>query len=269
MESLDTIMETPSPLTDPEANLAESSDGGTLDIRIAAIFAILAASCLGGLPPLFIKVWRCTRSIDPCPCDDFYIHHSQRFKNANHPTTLLFRALAAGVILSLALIHVIESGVEMLSVVSDYPVGNCCVVFGVLLMVVLENLSHHFMSTLKTAGTLHACGGSKAALIAHEHVHGGAGTTGKEETVHEGKCGHHDDAGSSIEAEEESREVWLSKTNEITAADGHTHGCVAANTAANCWASQSSQGHGVSVRHQITAYMFELGCVVHSFLVGE
>ena len=127
----------------------------------------------------------------------------------------------------------------MLYAVSDYPVGGCCVVFGVLLMVILENLSHHFLSTLKT--------------------------TGNEDTAHEeGKCGHHEDMGSLQESEIDARQP-----SQISAADGHRHGCVAANTAANCWASSVSQGHGMSVRHKITAYMFELGCVVHSFLIGK
>ena len=180
--------------------------------------------------------------------------------------TLIFRALAAGVILSLALIHVIDSGVEMLSLVSDFPVGNCCVVFGVLLMVIMENLSHHFMSTHQSP--LHACGNQvwikEDALIAHEHVHGAEKETGHEE----GKCGHHD-VTDGFDAQRDPEDEQQSKSNEVKAADGHTHSCVAANTAANCWASQSSQAQGVSIRHQITAYMFELGCVVHSFLVGE
>ena len=34
----------------------ESSGGATLDLRIAAIFVILFAATLGGLPPLFISV---------------------------------------------------------------------------------------------------------------------------------------------------------------------------------------------------------------------
>ena len=153
--------------------------------------------------------------------------------------TLLLRALAAGVILSLALIHISFEGVEkLLLVVSDFPVGNCCLVFGVLLMVFMENLSHHFMSTRQSV--LHA-------------------------------CGNHDESDNLEAAGQESQKDQQSKTSEIipVAADGHTHSCVAANTAANCWASQSSQAQGVSIRDQISAYMFELGCVVHSILIGE
>ena len=47
------------PPPDVESPISTDSSGGdTLDIRIAAIFAILAASCIGGLPPLFVKVRR-------------------------------------------------------------------------------------------------------------------------------------------------------------------------------------------------------------------
>ena len=35
---------------------SEESLNDTLDIRIAAVFVIFAAACLGGFPPLFIPV---------------------------------------------------------------------------------------------------------------------------------------------------------------------------------------------------------------------
>ena len=53
------------PPQDVEYDSAESSDGATLDIRIAAVFAILAASLIGGLPPLFVKVRDVYYASDP------------------------------------------------------------------------------------------------------------------------------------------------------------------------------------------------------------
>jgi zinc transporter ZupT len=69
---------------------------------------------------------------------------------------LILRALSAGVILCLALVHVIADGYDCFALVSDYAIaagnkaggyggyGPCCVIFGILSMVVTENLMQHF-----------------------------------------------------------------------------------------------------------------------------
>ena len=59
----------------------------TLDLRIASIFVILVAAAAGGLAPI---VFKC-------------------FRSPGHPATLILRSIAAGVILSLALVHVRSS----------------------------------------------------------------------------------------------------------------------------------------------------------------
>jgi len=179
--------------------------------------------------------------------------------------TLLFRALAAGVILSLALIHVIGEGSHMLEgVVEGYHgLGGCCAVFGVLLMVIMENLSHHFMSTSK-AGMFHSHGhDDHAPHGAHAHSYGDADSPVKasqtaQEDIAQVTCGSNHVVG-------EDREAQHDISDPPTASDGHHHSCVAANTAAN-WASQAPPGS--NVRDTISAYMFELGCVIHSFLIG-
>ena len=152
-----------------------------------------------------------------------------------------------------------------LEAVSDFPIGGCCIVFGVLLMVIMENLSHHFMSTSK-AGMFHSHGHDDNAMHGHEHhAHGGSGVKAtqpaKEDASHIQCGGNHveEDLLDDIEAQDDI-------ASPSTAADGHHHSCVAANTAANCWPSQPPQGS--TLRDTVTAYMFELGCVVHSFLVG-
>ena len=208
---------------------------------------------------------------------------TQSFKNANHPATLLFRALSAGVLLSLALIHVIVSGISDLNVVSDFPIGGCCVVAGILLMVIMENLSHHFMSQSKFGGLhTHGDGGSDGGDSTHAAPHGHSASH-QHLAPHEHSVSHehaalealdvdnlfHDNCHINLKDGDMEAGAGPSVLADATS-DGHTHGCVAANTAANCWASQqTSQAYGTTIRQQVTAYMFELGCVVHSFLVGE
>jgi zinc transporter 1/2/3 len=184
----------------------------TLDIRIVAIFVIFATSLMGGIPPLFLS----------------------KFKDSSNPTTLIFRALAAGVILALALIHVLMDGVSALSQIMDYPLGGCCALFGVLVMVITENLSHYFMQSSGQQGIMHT----------HPHATPPSGKDLEEELV------------------KEELELQEAKTHS-KAEDSHTHSCVAVSTAANWATSNRSAAHLT-----VMAYMFELGCVVHSFLVG-
>ncbi|KAG1658453.1 hypothetical protein FOA52_005617 [Chlamydomonas sp. UWO 241] len=94
----------------------------TIDVRIVAIFTVLVAGLVGGCIPLIVPV----------------------FRKANHPATLLLRSLAAGVILSLALIHVIPDGAADLEGLYDGPLASCMVFFGVFAMVMIENLCQDF-----------------------------------------------------------------------------------------------------------------------------
>ncbi|GFR42140.1 hypothetical protein Agub_g2986 [Astrephomene gubernaculifera] len=102
-----------------EEQVLPSDDTQTL--RIASIFIVLAAGFIGGLPPLFLKVFR-----DP-----------------DSTTNRLARSFSAGVIATLALVHVIPEAIsDMSSLGSKYPLGGVCVMGGVLLMVGLEHLTH-------------------------------------------------------------------------------------------------------------------------------
>ena len=114
--------------------------GDTLDLRIAAVFVIFVAGLIGCLPPLYIESFRNARQVfnHPSPNGKSLPSHtvpppidahacaswpcmrspprSTTWPFLRHPTTLLFRALSAGVILSLALLHVIPDGVWDLEV---------------------------------------------------------------------------------------------------------------------------------------------------------
>lgn len=234
----------------------------TLDVRIIAIFTILLAGLLGGLTPLMLKC----------------------FRNASHPATLILRALSAGVILALALIHVIPDGAADLESAVDYPVASCCVVFGVLAMVIIENTSRSFLR------------GSGACSHHHGPEPEPAESDGEEKHVHapDGHSHSHSHTRNGLAASSASGAVCTHSEHIPIAADvppsgprvafvayrhdeeqPHTHSCVAVNNAAN-WASNPAHAHvpgfpskdNEAISNQIMAYMFELGCVIHSFLIG-
>ncbi|GAX83015.1 hypothetical protein CEUSTIGMA_g10442.t1 [Chlamydomonas eustigma] len=202
--------------TKPVDYSPNSDVNDTLDIRIAAIFVIFVTSLMGGIPPLFLK----------------------GFKDSSNPTTLIFRALAAGVILALSLIHVLMDGASSLFEIMDYPLAGCGAMFGIIVMVITENLSHHFMQSSGQHGITHA----------HPHAIAQSGKDLEQELVKGGL---------------ELPEAKLHENSQGNLEDNHTHSCMAVSTAAN-WATANR-----SVAHQtVMACMFELGCVVHSFLVG-
>ncbi len=156
----------------------------------------------------------------------------------------------------------------------------------------MENLSHHFMLN-NSKSALHAHGHSHATHNAGDdegksaaaasptlsHRHGDEPASCADREPH--NCGGPETPAAVLDPkravvqkssmlEEPLSEGLESPPLSPTAEDGHTHSCVAANTAANCWASQQSLAmENGSLKQQISAYMFEIGCVVHSFLIGE
>ncbi|GFH14476.1 uncharacterized protein HaLaN_10537, partial [Haematococcus lacustris] len=118
------------------AGNGEASSDGTQDIRIAALFAILFTGLLGGLPPLYIKV----------------------FRKPGAPLPRLLRAMSAGIILALACIHIIPDSNADLGQLADlldppYDVSGCTIVFGVLIMVVLQSIAHSHVGSASVANT--------------------------------------------------------------------------------------------------------------------
>ena len=119
-------------------------------------------------------------------------------------------------ILSLALVHVIPHGNEQLAVVVSFPVGPCCVIFGILCMLITDNLTRVF--------------------LANSCRHGG----GEEATVGVAAAAEAIKPAQSVDVEESTKPEWN---------------------------DDSSVGSSV-LQDQITAYMFEVGCLIHSFLIG-
>lgn len=80
----------------------------------------------------------------------------------------LVKMFSAGVILSLALVHIIFEAAEELMDVVEYPLGNACALGGMILLLVLEHLSHGWTSRDHDT---HEC------LVHHEdEEHGGRHT---------------------------------------------------------------------------------------------
>eukprot|EP00798_Chlamydomonas_sp_ICE-L_P004112 gene4114-14215_t len=115
---------------DPEDAYAGHDDeevGGdedsTLGLRIGAIFAILAAGLIGGVPPLIFTV----------------------FQDQGSPMSRLLRSFAGGIILALALVHIIPEGLEQIDSLAVYTYGGPIVAAGVIFMIIVESSCNMLM----------------------------------------------------------------------------------------------------------------------------
>lgn len=106
----------------------------------------------------------------------------QAFYTSGHPAPRILRALGAGIILSLACIHIIPEAVmelaELGALMGDHPynVGGACVVFGVFCMVALEGLIHAGIDRLakkKAAAAMHTSAKQHVAEGVDSHSHCG------------------------------------------------------------------------------------------------
>ncbi|KAG2429752.1 hypothetical protein HXX76_010536 [Chlamydomonas incerta] len=222
--------------------------------------------------------------------------------------TRLVRSFSAGVILALALVHIIpEAVVEMEGLGGiSYPLGGTCVLFGVALMVFLEHLAHIMhgphshasaadsaamaFTALPSCGTdLEAgagatCGGAKRTSAQTSSNCGGepcyeaardsnVPMKAAAAAVAEGVAGCCDSAaGAGDQSPAAGAGAGAADACYTRASDpGHGHVCVSRGSAGNWFSSTSpSTTHAVagSLRLKILAYMFELGCVFHSFIIG-
>ncbi len=105
---------------------------------------------------------------------------AQAFQSPGHPAPRILRALGAGIILSLALIHIIPEAVTELDALGElmgdhpYNVAGPCVIFGVLFMVALESIIH-FVIDKQAARTALSKASSKqhvAEALECSNVHG-------------------------------------------------------------------------------------------------
>ncbi|PNW81418.1 hypothetical protein CHLRE_07g355150v5 [Chlamydomonas reinhardtii] len=256
----------------------------TQSLRIAAVFVILAAGLLGGVPPLFLNV----------------------FRDQEGMLTRLVRSFSAGVILALALVHIIPEAVEEMAGLGgiEYPLGGTCVLFGVALMVFLEHLAHIMHGPHSHAPAADSAAAAFTALPSScTDIEAGATPCGAAKRATAQTSSNCEADPSGVLASDSS--VPMKSAMAVAVAEGvasgccdgaaagsegtpaggapgdscytrasepgHNHVCVSRGSAGNWFSSTSpaaTQAASGSLRLKILAYMFELGCVFHSFIIG-
>lgn len=103
-----------------EAGVAES----TLDLRIAAIFVIWIGAVLMGLPTLVFKA----------------------FRSQDAPFPRIMRAFSGGLIVALALIHIIPECVLELEGLMSFHIAGVTVLFGIVVLVLIDNSLAAFLA---------------------------------------------------------------------------------------------------------------------------
>ncbi|PNW73817.1 hypothetical protein CHLRE_13g573950v5 [Chlamydomonas reinhardtii] len=249
---------TSSDVLSPQELFAKAEN--TQALRIASIFVILAAGVLGGVPPLFLNI----------------------FRDQEGMLTLLVRSFAAGIILALPLVHIIPEAVEDMVGLGgiEYPLGGVCVLFGVALMVFLEHLAHIIMHGPHS----HASAADSAAAAfpmlpsSGTDVEVGATACGAAKRASAQTSSNCEAADPSCGVLGDSSSVPMKPAMAVVVAEGkaagepgHSHVCVSRGSAGNWFSSTfptNTQAASGSLRLKILAYMFELGCVFHSIIIG-
>lgn len=127
----------------------------TLNLRIISVFVVFVASLLGTLPPFLLK-------------------------DTSKPLFRILKALSSGVILSLALVHVLpDSSEDLEGLWASYPpLAGACSIAGVLVMLVTDHCLMSLMEpeacVLATSGECHgsqAGTGKDSGASPHIHTH--------------------------------------------------------------------------------------------------
>eukprot|EP00798_Chlamydomonas_sp_ICE-L_P027974 gene27974-8859_t len=226
---------------DDELGHDDEPGPSTLDLRIAAAFCILFAGLAGSFPPLYFKV----------------------FKDQAHPATRVLRAFSGGVILALALVHIIPEGLYEMDTLDDYPYGGPTIVFGIIVMVLMENMSQVFMARkhLHSHGHSHAHAHDSRAHEELEHKGMEESLPLEEEKEAKKDAGSDDMPPAPVKPAQDASVISI-------AVDDHSHSCLSTNNTANWLSSTADPMAETSIRAQVAAYMFEFGCVAHSFIIG-
>eukprot|EP00198_Chlamydomonas_reinhardtii_P012740 XP_001702077.1 ZIP family transporter [Chlamydomonas reinhardtii] len=266
---------------DEVSGAVQSQD--TTQLRLAALFIILIAGLCGALPPLFMKA----------------------FRNHDGLASQLSRSLAAGVILALALVHIIPEAIEDMSGLGGmtYPLGGLCVLGGVALMLLLEHLSqilHNSQAAVAAAAGTGGCGhshgsssrGRDSGLVNdHRRRAGTAHLAG--DPKHQGHGAHahakhtlpphHPGAHGHTAEQQHKPHAQQHPASYEQLPPQHQHTCVTYGNAPSLLTIAVGNGGeaavggdaaaagglgGGSLRLRLLAYMFELGCVFHSLIIG-
>ncbi|KAF6262375.1 ZIP family transporter [Scenedesmus sp. NREL 46B-D3] len=184
--------------------------------QIAAMFVILAGALVFGLPTLLLK----------------------QFQNPDAVVPRLLRGFGGGVILALALVHIIPSAIGELNSLMVFPVGGCAILFGIIALVLIDNT----MTAVLTPPAQ------------KQHIRDSLNSDSHETKAY--RQHHHSaaPAGSS----DPKREVAVQRDVEAaTAARPATHAHQCMNSlGASSWLASGSKPAS-SVRQYVTAYSME------------
>ncbi|EFJ44256.1 hypothetical protein VOLCADRAFT_106471 [Volvox carteri f. nagariensis] len=195
------------------------------------------------------------------------------FQDPEGMLTRLVRSFAAGVIAALALVHIIPEAVEEMSELGgvEYPLGGTCALGGVALMILLEHMAH-IMHDGDGGG--HAVGGASKTgnSIPHKHkssklmcpvaVDSPRNSPSRAPAAVAEGCLKPQTSNSGDELHMDGGAVGGSGVTH-----GHSHVCVSRGSAPNWLAAGTVEAMG-SLRLKVVAYLFEIGCIFHSFIIG-
>jgi zinc transporter 1/2/3 len=178
-----------------------------MDLRILSVFTIFVSSIIGSLGSYCISKKQLT-------------------------TETLWKSLinlfSAGVILSLALVHITNEVIIELNEYIDFPIGACCVLFGLLSMSIFDNMSHSWNNKESSQ---------------HTDIE-----TPLNEIIETGNCDH-----SCIQHCHQDE-----NNNE------HDHTCIT-NLNSKTFVNAVIE---TDKNKQVSVYLFEFACVFHSFIIG-
>jgi hypothetical protein len=210
----------------------EEEDSATGALRVAAAFALLFASAAGVLPPVLAQAAHASGADAPV---------------GGSPNALRLKAFAAGVMLSLAVLHVIADSFERLAPLSEFPLAGLAIVSGILFMFAVERLTLDTLSALEAEARAKGNGGGK----------GNGSSGGASGRVGAHACsGKEHGSGPDEEAEGKLPRGVLSAAAAGGSgghAHGHAHGVLLAHPAA---------------RKMAMAHLLEASILVHSVIIG-
>lgn len=184
-------------------------------------------------------------------------------------------ASRAGVIIALALVHIIPEAIYELDTLVEYHLGGTVVLFGVLVLVLIDNImaaavapkgyKDQIRQELERKSAV--CGHGKAAAAAGGRQRPGKALGGGHHHHHHEQQQHeHGGAGGAGHAAPVSPAQDAELAVLGAAADKHTHQCMR-SLSASSWVS-SAAAPLFNVRQYVTAWTMELGCIFHSVIIG-
>lgn len=178
-----------------------------MDLRILSVFTIFVSSIIGSLGSYVI---------------------SQREVNTETLWKSLINLFSAGVISSLALVHITNEVIVELNEYIEFPIGACCVLFGLLSMSIFDNMSYSW---------------NRKETTDQNDIE-----TPLNEIIENGNCDH-----SCIQHCHPGERTVEHDHNCMTNLNSKTLGNVVIDTYSN---------------QQVSVYLFEFACVFHSFIIG-